>query len=96
MKKMRKFGKDAPELFSFQIQGDKKVYKIPLAASLPYSILRKMQLHSNDESEFDVQVEMLRKYMGDVVDELDTITLSDILKAWGKASSDQGAEVGES
>ena len=93
---MRKFGKDAPEFFSFQLQGDKKEYKIPLAASMPYSILRKMQQHQNSEDEFDIQVEMLRKYMGDVVDELDAVTLSDILKAWSVASGGQGAEVGES
>ncbi len=93
---MRKFGKDAPELFSFQLQGDKKVYKVPLASSMPYSLLKRMQQHQGDEEEFDVQVEILRKYMGDVVDELDTITLSDILKAWGVASREQGAEVGES
>ena len=93
---MRKFGKDAPELFSFQLQGDKNVYKIPLASSMPYSLLRKMYKHQGDEDEFDVQVEILRKYMGDVVDELDATTLSDILKAWGEASREQGAEVGES
>ena len=31
---MRKFGKDSPEFFVFQIEGSKKTYKIPLAASL--------------------------------------------------------------
>ena len=93
---MRTFGKDAPEFFCFQIADDKKVYKVPLAASMPYSVLKRMQEASGDESKFDTQVEMLRKYMGDVVDELDAITLSNILKAWAEASGGQGAEVGES
>lgn len=93
---MRKFGKDAPEFFCFQIADDKKVYKVPLAASMPYSILKRMQDASGDESKFDAQVEMLRKYMGDSVDDLDVVTLSDILKAWAKESGGQGAEVGES
>ena len=93
---MRSFGKDAPEFFCFQITGDKKVYKVPLAASMPYSLLKKMQKAGGDEEKFDAQVEMLRKYMGDAVDELDAMTLGNILKAWAEASNKQGAEVGES
>ena len=93
---MRQFGKDAPDFFCFQIKGDKKTYKIPLAASMPYSILKQMQDHSNAPDEFDVQVDMLRKYIGSVVDELSATTLSDILKAWSEESSKQGATMGES
>ena len=93
---MRQFGKDAPDFFCFQIKGDKKTYKIPLAASMPYSILKRMHDHSNDPDEFDVQVDMLRKYMGSIVDELDANTLSDILKAWSDKSLEQGATMGES
>ena len=93
---MRLFGKDAPDLFCFQIKGDKRTYKIPLAASMPYSILKWMQDHEGAPDEFDVQVEMLRKYMGPAVDELDATTLSDILKAWCEESSKQGASMGES
>lgn len=93
---MRSFRNDAPEFFCFQIADDKKVYKIPLAASMPYSLLKKMQKAEGDEGKFDAQVEMLRKYVGDVVDELDAMTLGKILKAWAEASNKQGAEVGES
>ena len=93
---MRSFGNDAPELFCFQITGDKKVYKVPLAASMPYSVLKKMQSAKSDDGKFDAQVEMLRKYMGEAVDELDAMTLGSILKAWAEASNSQGAEVGES
>ncbi len=93
---MRCFGKDAPEFFSFQITGDKKVYKIPLSASMPYSVLKKMKDAAGGDEQFEAQVEMLRKYMGDVVDDLNAKTLSDILQAWAGASNSQGAEVGES
>lgn len=93
---MRSFGNDAPEFFCFQINGDKNVYKVPLAASMPYSVLKRMQDAGSDENKFDAQVEMLRKYIGDVVDDLDATTLGEILKAWAEASGAQGAEVGES
>jgi hypothetical protein len=93
---MRSFGNDAPELFCFQITGGKKVYKVPLSASMPYSVLKKMKDAAGSDEQFEAQVEMLRKYMGDVVDELDAKTLSDILQAWAEASKGQGAEVGES
>jgi hypothetical protein len=92
---MRSFGNDAPEFFSFRIGTDKKVYKVPLAASMPYSVLKKMQ-KAKGEAGFDVQVETLRQYIGDIVDELDAITLSNILNAWAEESHKQGAEVGES
>ena len=55
-----------------------------------------MQSAKSDDGKFDAQVEMLRKYMGDAVDELDAMTLGSILKAWAEASNSQGAEVGES
>lgn len=93
---MRSFGNDAPEFFCFQIAGDKKVYKIPLSASMPYSVLKKMKDAAGGDEQFEAQVEMLRRYIGDVVDDLDAMTLSDILQAWAEASKGQGAEVGES
>lgn len=93
---MRSFGNDAPEVFRFQIKGDKKVYEVPLVASMPYSVLKKMKDARGEENRFSTQVDMLRKYMGDVVDDLDPATLSDILKAWAEESKQQGAKVGES
>ena len=87
---MRKFGTDAPEFFTFQLEGSEEVYKIPLAASMPSKHLFMMK------GGFEAQVEMLRVYMGDVVDELSAGTLADILEAWSTNTKEQGASVGES
>lgn len=87
---MRRFGTDAPEFMAFQIADSEEVYKIPLAASMPSKSLLKIN------GSFESQIEMLRDFMGDVVDELSAGTLNEILKAWSAASKDQGASVGES
>lgn len=92
---MRKFGKDAPEFMEFQIEGSKKTYKIPLAASLPVGDLMAMK-EAGADNLFEVQVKILRKHIGDVVDDLPIATVSAILKAWGEESNGQGASVGES
>ena len=92
---MRTFGENKTEYFEFKLKDDKKVYRIPLAASIPYSILNRMD-EAGDDDRFRVQVDMLRKYMGNVVDELSAGVLSDILIAWAEASKDEGASVGES
>ena len=87
---MRKFTTDAPEFFTFQLEDSEKVYKIPVAASMPYMILF---LTKNG---FEGQVEMLRHYMGDVVDDLTTGMLTEILKGWSNEGKEQGASPGES
>ena len=87
---MRKFGTDAPQFFAFQLEGDDTVYKIPLAASMPMKVLLNMG------TGIETQVEMLRTYMGDAVDDIPIGVLSDILKAWSAESTGQGASVGES
>ena len=87
---MRTFGTDKPEFFIFQIEGSEEVYKIPLAASMPSKILLDLR------GDFESQIEMLRKYMGDIVDDIPATTLSEILKAWSEESRGQGASVGES
>ena len=92
---MRKFGKNETEYFEFQLEGSDKVYKIPLAAHMPYKTLQELSRKADTDERFDVQVEMLRKYMGDTVDELTAGTLSDILSAWGTESMSAGASVGE-
>lgn len=93
---MRKFSTDAPEFFSFKIDDSDKVYKVPLAASMPAGILLSMQDADQGGDSFRAQMNMLRRYMGDDVDELTAQTISDILQAWAEASKDQGATVGES
>lgn len=93
---MRKFGKEAAKVFEFQIEGSEKIYKIPLAASLPSAELLELQKADEKGEGFFAQREMLRKYMGDIVDELTVSTLGDILKAWAEESTAQGEDPGES
>ena len=93
---MRKFGTDAPEFFSFQIGESKKVYKLPLAASLPHKHTEALREAEANETSYDFWIGFLREHMGDVVDELTEQTLADILKAWDEKSNKQGASVGES
>lgn len=93
---MRTFAKSGTSFFEFQLEGEEQVYKIPLAADMPMTVLNDMYEASNTSDRFMSQVEMLRKYMGDVVDELSAGTLSDILRAWSDESTRAGASVGES
>lgn len=93
---MRTFGKELIEYFEFQLEGDEKVYRIPLAAAMPFSLLDRMSKAADTEDRFTAQVDMLRKYMGDVVDDLPVGVLSEILKAWGEESTRAGASMGES
>ena len=81
---MRKFGKEAAKVFEFQLEGSETVYKIPLAASLPSAELLELQKADEKGEGFFAQREMLRKYMGDIVDDLSVATLGEILKAWAE------------
>ena len=94
---MRQFGKDKPELMSFKLGDSEKVYTLPLAASMPATLILQMQksYKTDDATAFEFQIEMLRKYIGDVVDELTAGDIRDIINAWSIESSKQGAEVGE-
>ena len=94
---MRKFGVDKPELMKFQLGDDEKVYTLPLAASMPITtILGMSKAQKKGEAELlDYQVEMLRTYIGDAVDNLTSGDVRDILNAWTEESAGQGAEVGE-
>lgn len=94
---MRTFGAESARYFEFQLAGDDKVYKIPLLAHMPYGQIIKMNEARGREDRFKAQVDMLRAYMGDVVDAIDANTLSDIALAWiEESNSRQGATVGES
>ena len=93
---MRTFGRELTEFFEFQLEGDDKTYRIPLAAAMPFVVLNKIQKASKTEDSLAIQVEMLRKYMGDVVDELPVGVISGILQAWVEESAKAGASVGES
>lgn len=93
---MRTFGKRIIKYFEFQLEDDEQIYRIPLAASLPYGLLNEMSEAAGTSDRFTAQVKMLREYMGDVVDTLPVGTLSGILQAWGEESTRTGATVGES
>ena len=87
---MRQFTTDAPEFFSFQLEGSGEIYNIPLAASMPVKTLLSL------DGSLQSQMAMLEKYMGEEAGDLPASTVSEILKAWSQASKGQGASVGES
>lgn len=92
---MRTFSKSKIEYFEFQLEGDNAVYKIPLASSMPFSLIEKMSGVEGDDS-IKLQMEILRKYMGDAADELTIGMMADIISAWSEASTAAGASLGES
>ena len=90
---MRKFGTDAPEFFVFQLEGDDTVYKIPLAASMTN---RQIAEFDQTNSNYSKQVEWLRGFIGDIVDDLTGSDTRAILQEWLTKSAETGASVGES
>lgn len=94
---MRKFGKDKPELMKFQLEGSEKVYTMPLASSMPANVLIEMsEIGDDDTKMFKFQYELLKRYIGEAVEDLTAGDIGNIMNAWYTESSDQGAEVGES
>ena len=98
---MRKFGNDAPEFMSFTLGTSKKVYKMPLAASMPMSVaLRFAEIAALDEEaqgaeSLRLQLDLLRRYIGDEADELTSAQVAEIFTAWAEESEAQGATPGE-
>lgn len=90
---MRTFGVSKIEYFEFQIEGDEKIYRIPLAGSMANRELIAFKKTSGD---YESQVEWLRGYIGDAVDNLTPAQTGEILRVWSEETSEQGATVGES
>lgn len=90
---MRTFGTDSPEFMVFKIEGSKETYKIPLAASLTNKKALEFEECGDD---YHKQVEWLRDFIGDMVDEITPTVTGEILREWARQSRGQGAEVGES
>ena len=90
---MRTFKVDSPEYYLFRIEGDEKVYKIPLMASMNN---REAKAFEDTDGDYMLQVEWLRTYIGDVIDEMTVDMTGDIIREWASASRDQGADLGES
>ena len=90
---MRTFSKSQLEYFEFQFEGDDQVYKIPLAGSMTN---RELIAFKNTNGNYEKQLEWLRAYIGDAVDEWTPGLTGDVIRAWSLATSEQGASVGES
>ena len=89
---MRTFSTDAPEFFAFKIEGSEEIKKIPLAGSMNNRDLLAFEETGGD---YRKQVEWLRRYIGEAIDELSPATTAAIMKAWMEESSKSGASVGE-
>ena len=87
---MRVFTNDSPEFFCFQLEGSDTVYKIPLAASMPFPNV--LLVKEGVEGYY----KMLKIYIGDDADKLTTGQISEITRAWSDASHRSGAKPGES
>ena len=82
--------KDAAYL-AIEIGG--KTYRIPLSRSLKIKEVRKLMKLSklDDSDQFDFMVEFFGKYLGaEVVDELTTADLIEIIKLWRTANEEVG------
>ena len=90
---MRTFGKELIEYFEFQLEDDEKIYRIPLAGSMSN---RELIAFKNTNGDYEAQVEWLRAFMGDAVDDLTPAQTGEILRAWSEDTGKQGASVGES
>lgn len=94
---MRKFGTDAPQVMAFTLGDSKEVYELPLAASMPMSVLLEMgQAASKGDNEIlQYQFDLLRRYIGERADTLTAGEVRDIYAAWNEESTNQGAQPGE-
>jgi len=98
---VRKFGNDSPEFMEFTIGKSKKVYRMPLAASMPMSVAVKFaEIATLDDDaqgaeSAKLQLNLLRRYVGDEADELTSAQVAEIFNAWAEESNAQGATPGE-
>ena len=90
------------ETLDFMLAGDDTVYHLPLGKGMPFSQIRKLAtvaaIKDPDEKSakaLEVEGDILRTVLGDKVDNLPVGIISEIFDAWNKASSDNGAELGE-
>lgn len=90
---MREFGKEARDYFVFRFDGEEEEYKIPFASSMTN---KQAKAFTEAGGDYFLQVEWLREFIGDAVDDLTVEDTSKILSAWVQASTDSGASVGES
>ena len=88
---MRQFGTDAPAFMSFTLGKSKTVYKLPLAASLPFQYtLRFAEIAAIEDLEEQTlatlrfQKELLDRYIGEKAADLTTDQVRQIFEAWAE------------
>lgn len=98
----RTFGCDAPESMEFRVGSSKKLYKLPLAASLPasYSVAFAAIAAEDDEAQQaktaqEFIIGLLDRYCPGASEALTIGALGELLGAWMDASGEQGATPGE-
>ena len=94
---MRKFGTDSPVFFEFGLVGSDETYRLPLVAHLPLSTLAELKeaAEYGGSKLMSFQVELLRRYIGDVAGTLSAGTVGEIYSAWNEESAKAGASAGE-
>ena len=94
---MRTFGKDSPEFMAFKLGDSEKVYKMPLASSIPMSELLELSeaAAKGGSHILRCQLELLRKYIGKKADELTAQDVADIFAAWNDESAGTGASASD-
>ena len=80
--------------FAFKLDGDEQTYSIPLASSLPASMLRGLEGKDFNEFAFD----LLDRFCPGFTEREDVTigTLRSVLTAWNDASAKDGADLGKS
>jgi len=80
--------------FEFTLEGSKAVHKIPLAAYLPYTFMRRMLTVDGDKS---FALELLHEFCPELERDgkLSFGTAETIYKLWENASKEDGANPGE-
>lgn len=100
---MRDFSAKAPEVMEFTLGGGEHVYSLPLAASMPLDVLRKISRAANVENDeqraaasIDAELEIIARYLGeDVAQTLTGEQVNEIFAAWAEESEKAGASTGE-
>lgn len=94
---MRTFGNDAPEFMAFKLNGSEKVYKMPLASSMPMTVLLELSeaAAKGGSTVLRYQLDLLRRYIGAKADELTAQDVADIFAAWNEESASTGASASD-
>lgn len=99
---MRTFGDDSPKFMEFKLEGDGKVYKLPLPGSIKAEFnLRLLKASRADEADREyltqeLILDMLRCYLGDeFAESVSASTMLDIWNAWLAEGREAGEDAGE-